>query len=166
MKWRPEPDRFWEKVRFSPKPDGCWEWVGCLEQGYGRFMLGRSRRNIRAHRWSYERAYGPVPLGKEVCHVCDNPRCVRPSHLRAWPHEQNIQDMKEKGRADRTKKARGERNGNSGLTNEQVICIMARLLTKRETRSEIARSFNIRPQSVSRIWTGARWAHLFKEGAE
>jgi len=36
--------------------------------------------------------------GKEVMHICDNPRCFRYDHLRVGTHAENMADMKAKGR--------------------------------------------------------------------
>lgn len=91
--------RFWSKVnKHGPRVgrlSRCWVWLGgCDRDGYGYFHLTRSR-SIRAHRY----AWGDVPEGKQVLHRCDNPPCVRRSHLFLGTQEDNQQDMAAKGRA-------------------------------------------------------------------
>lgn len=55
---------------------GCHFWVGRIaDDGYGRFAVGGGRV-VRAQRWAWEQAYGPVPDGLMVMHACDETSCV------------------------------------------------------------------------------------------
>ncbi len=36
-----------------------------------------------AHRYAYVRAYGEIPQGLSIDHLCRNTRCVNPTHLEA-----------------------------------------------------------------------------------
>ena len=60
-------------------PDGCWLWEAATVTGYG--VLRVRGRNVLAHRIMAEWAYGPIPDGYEVDHLCRVRACVRPSHL-------------------------------------------------------------------------------------
>src|SRR3990172_4237019 len=90
---------FWAKVN---KSDGCWTWTASKRKfGYGAFVWADSEGRIiqgRAHRFSYELHHGPIPLGICVLHKCDNPACVRPSHLFLGTRADNNFDMLSKGR--------------------------------------------------------------------
>lgn len=89
--------RFWSKVDKSGGPDACWPWTGALStKGYGRFALSTGNY-IQANRFSYELTYGS--LGDLfACHRCDNPRCCNPAHLFPGTHQDNMRDMRQKGR--------------------------------------------------------------------
>jgi hypothetical protein len=54
-------------------------------------------RTLLAHRLSYLLAGGDFGHAV-VMHLCDNPRCVNPAHLRGGTMRDNVQDMLVKGR--------------------------------------------------------------------
>ena len=49
-----------------------------------------------AHRLVYERVVGPLPIGSVVHHACANRLCVRPEHLQAVTHHENVAEMLER----------------------------------------------------------------------
>ena len=88
-------DRFWAKV---VKTEGCWLWHGTmLPDGYGVMRVGD--KQIRAHRLAWIIEHGAIADGLCVCHHCDIPLCVRPSHLFLGTHKDNLADMVRKGRS-------------------------------------------------------------------
>lgn len=72
---------------------GCWEWALYVNStGYGRVTF--NRRKTLAHRWAYQQANGPIPEGMTVDHLCFNPRCVNPDHLRLLTADENTRNQR------------------------------------------------------------------------
>lgn len=78
--------RFMAKIQAAD--NGCWLWRGGTRAGYGVFWLDGEL--VKAHRYSYEHSYEPIPEGYEVDHLCRTPLCVNPLHLDAVTHRENI----------------------------------------------------------------------------
>jgi hypothetical protein len=151
-------DRFERK--HIPEPNsGCWLWLAALNKDdYGQIWSGlRNGRGtalqMGAHRASIILAHGPEALfgDVEVCHRCDNPRCVNPDHLFVAPHVENVHDAMSKGRF-----ARGERVGTSILSEGEVVAIAA----APGTNIEIALAHGVHRNTVALIRNGRSWSHL------
>lgn len=97
--------RFWKRVDVSEDPTACWVWLGgASKEGYGRFKL--KGRLESTHRVAYAIANGDIPEaetyhGNVVMHLCDNPSCCNPRHLRLGDQMANVKDMDGKHRGVR-----------------------------------------------------------------
>lgn len=80
----------------------CWNWKMSTSKGYWKISrrVNSKRITISSHRASLEiHLWKQIPEGKLVCHTCDNKKCCNPEHLFLWTHQDNMTDMKNKGRA-------------------------------------------------------------------
>lgn len=169
-------ERFFEKVHINIK-SGCWEWTAqrlprgsCnMKSGYGMFhdLKQGVWKKKTSHRKSYEMFHGEIPHGKFVCHTCDNPCCVNPSHLFLASHGENMADMKKKGRSADKK---GEKQGKSKLkSNEVVVCrefikrhppTISRKSIHYGSITFLARWFNIATPAMNQLVHGVNWSHI------
>lgn len=79
----------------------CLVWTGATtKDGYGRMQV--DARPAFAHRYAWEQANGPIPIGMYVDHMCHNPSCVRVSHLRVVRPRHNSQNRKGADRGSRS----------------------------------------------------------------
>lgn len=147
---RPLAERLWEKVDRSGGSDACWIWIGAVTtNGYGQINTG-GRKSV-AHRAAWELVNGPVPLGKELCHRCDNRKCVNLAHLFVGTRSDNVRDCVSKGRHVTL---RGEASLRAKLSDEQVREIRALWDAGGFKKTEIGRRFGISSMYVFRLVTG------------
>jgi hypothetical protein len=149
-------DRFWAKVE---KTDGCWQWTGSRNSdGYGNFH-DRGTHSTKAHRFIYERTYGEIPPGYNVCHRCDNPSCVRPDHLFLGTQADNMRDCQRKGRYSRATGQIGSAHHYSKL-KESDIPIIRSLRASGVTFKAIGQRFGVRDVTIQNIFNGHTWSHV------
>lgn len=144
--------KFWKRVQIS---ESCWLWTGKKLAKYG-YLSVRDERSVKAHRFSYELHYGPIPDGLLVCHHCDNPPCVRPDHLFLGTQADNNRDKMIKGRH---RAAHSETHHSAKLTNTQVQEIRI-LSANGSSRKSVAEIFNVTTGTISHIVTGRNWQHV------
>ncbi len=71
------------------------------KHGYGKITDPTLKKKMLYHRSVYMQHYAIPPEnmeGKVIMHLCDNPRCIEPTHLQLGTHWDNTQDMIKKGR--------------------------------------------------------------------
>lgn len=81
----------------------------------------------------------------DICHRCDNRRCVNPDHLFVGTRQDNVDDMMCKGRA-----ASGSKHPKAKLTPDDVAAIKS----LSGTNAEIAKRFGVDAAVVSRVKNG------------
>jgi hypothetical protein len=155
---KPITERFWPKVDRSGGPDACWTWTaGRDDYGYGWFYTTDGKRR-RSHIVSFEMVHGPVPRGLLVCHSCDNPPCVNPTHLWLGTYQDNLRDAAHKGRCRNLPKP-GEENPAAKLKSSQVIEIRKRLKAG-ERLVVLAEEYGVSKSLISAIKNRHNWKCL------
>lgn len=116
------------------------------KSGYG---LGSKTNGkpVRAHRFAWVQAYGPIPDGMWVLHRCDVRSCVNPEHLFLGTLVDNNADRDAKGR------------NASKLTADDVLAIRARRANG-ETQQSLADDFGVSRPLISMIASRKLWSRL------
>jgi len=81
--------RFWSHVDTTSHPGDCWLWTMATNRGYGVVGIG-GKRLRGTHLVAYELVVGPIPAGLYLSHLCHNPTCCRPDHLRPSTQGENM----------------------------------------------------------------------------
>ena len=152
-----DADRFWSKVS-KRGDDECWPWLASQVggTGYGKFTIHHGI-HTSAHRASYWFSKGSIPDGLWVLHSCDNKICVNPAHLKIGTREENVAEAVERNRVPHNF---GETNGAATLIEDEVRAIRDGYEAGEFTQKELACSYNVSQQLISRIVTRKIWGHL------
>ena len=136
-----------KKLTWIVKDNGCWECNShALSNNYPN--LYKDGKNVRTHRHIYEECFGEIPKGMVVRHKCDNTLCINPEHLEIGTHQDNIKD-----KVERNRQSKGEKNGRSKLTKEQVLQIRK----DKRMGKEIAKDYNVSEATISLIKNNKMW---------
>lgn len=123
---------------------GCFEMkAGVCKNGYTKLTI--KRVNDWAHRMIYSLLNGDIPSGLDVCHSCDNRRCINPSHLFAGTRKENMEDAVAKGR-----QAKGFMLPITKLSDQDKSIIVDRAKSG-EKYGEIAKSFGVSRHLIGQV---------------
>lgn len=133
-------------ARIEAADNGCWLWMGRLApNGYGRISTSKTKREA-AHRVSWRLHSIPTPPpGYDLCHTCDNRRCVNPEHLFMGSRLDNMRDASAKGRLVQK------------LTHKQIAEIRSDRYAGMLGR-EVARIFGVDTSRIYQLRKSARGA--------
>lgn len=138
--------RLYSRTQFDPATE-CMNWEGAVTAttGYGKVKL--DGRVMDTHRASWILSHGDIAPGMQICHTCDNRRCINPRHLFLGTRSDNMVDAAIKGRID-MKAVRAASPGK--LTDTQVREIFTRV-NAGEDRASLAAAYNVSTTTISKI---------------
>jgi hypothetical protein len=143
--------RFWSKIDIKDNNE-CWPYKeGKTGDKYGGFWL--NDRVELAHRFAFAVANNYlgvtskvfIPEGLIVMHICDNPMCCNPAHLKLGTQEENMHDRNSKGR-------RGVMSGRYGPRIELSVDEILDYVKQGYTHKQIAKIYGVsRPLITKKI---------------
>jgi HNH endonuclease len=147
-------ERFWQKVKVVYDPNSCWLWQAAkVGGGYGRIATPYGLKIATHALWFL--IYGKWPR-KHLLHRCDNPSCIRPSHLFEGTQLDNVRDCERKERALHP---HGSKNGRAKLTEAQVRAIRKEYTEDRTHQVVLARRYHVAQSSISSILRREHWSY-------
>lgn len=149
--------RLFENTKVSDssfyKGEPCIEWTKSLDtHGYGRISYGGKLYGTHVLSWIfYFGEYDKKVF--EICHNCDNRKCLNPNHLFLGTHKENMEDMVKKGRSN---PRFGENSHLHKLTDEEVEKIREIYSNGEYSQKDIGEMFGVKQRIISYIITGGR----------
>ena len=144
-------------ARITKTEAGCWIYGGAKDK-WGYTHIGVKGKRIQAHRYSYEHYKGPITVGLQILHSCDNNACVNPEHMSLGTDADNRRDAQLKGRT-----TWGEKNSHAVLTADQVLEIRKlykKVHAKKSNAKELAARFGVSSNAINAIACGRTWRQL------
>ena len=89
----------------------------------------------------------------QICHRCDNPKCINFDHIFLGTQSDNNLDKIFKGRE---KNVHGTAHYAAKLTEEDVM----KMRSDNRTMEEIAKDYNVAPSTVNCVKLRQTWKHI------
>ncbi len=131
--------------------NGCHICTSHARNHRGYPMMNKNYHNISIPRWLCQQKYGALKKGIVVRHTCDVPECINPDHLIPGTHQDNMNDMKQRGR-----QGKGEKNSQAKLTEKQV----REILKSDKSYKELGIKYNVSSKCVEYIKLRRTWKHI------
>lgn len=134
------------KTEYSEEARGyktpCWIWSGKpTDSGHGQ--IRRNGKLIGVHRYYYERENGPIAPGLHLHHLCEQPSCIRPSHLQPLTPAEHAHTKK-----------------NTKLTVEKVREMRTLYASGEWSYSRLARRYDVSVRACFQAVKGERWGSV------
>ena len=145
-------NRFLSKIELGENEQDCWKWHGTkINGGYGHFNMNKTMK--LAHRLSYE-YHNKCKIQEGMCilHICDNPECTNPNHLKEGTQLENIADKINKNRQNK-----GEQHRSAKLTNEKVKEIRVKYSNGNITHMKLAKEYQVSQSTITQVLNNKYW---------
>lgn len=124
---------------------GCWNWTRSLmPTGYGHLTINNEQ--VLAHRFLYESMCGPIPKGLDLDHLCENPRCVNPTHLEPVTHAENC------------------RRGKRSKLDWETVAKIREIAETGLSHRKIAKLFGVTHTTVGQVLRNSAWQEERTDG--
>lgn len=139
----------------------CWVWMNVRRNRHPSFY--HNGKYVKTSRFAFEMHAGRKILkGVHICHKCDNPICVNPSHLFEGTAKQNMEDRNAKGRQKGGATGPrvpliGEKHRSAKLAERDVLYIRTNHSFEKRNARALAAHFGVSPQIIYRIVHGYTW---------
>lgn len=147
-----DEEHFWTRVGAEDE-NGCRPYLGGRTYGYG--IHSWRGKTVRASRLAWTLSNGPIPLGMEVCHKCDNPPCCEPTHLFLGTTLINALDRDTKDRGPQ-----GVRNPRAKLTVDEVREARSLYATGGFTIQELADRYGLSKAGMHQAIARKNWRNV------
>lgn len=132
----------------------CIKWEGFIaKNGYGYGYDKITKKMRLAHRLVFEKN-NKIRLNRSevVMHICDNPSCVNPQHLRKGSQIENLKDCRDKRRH-----MHGDKHTSAKLTIKKALQIRRMYETGKFTETEISEIFGVNQPTIHDVIKRKTW---------
>jgi len=140
------PQRLLERAEVMP--NGCIEWQRA-RSAYGYGVVSFQNQVMTVNRLMLILLFGEPATKSVAMHLCDNPPCINPSHLRWGTHAENSQDMVAKNRR-KSNPVTGIRHHNAKL-NPELVAQIRSAHKQGFTQTELAQAFSVSKSTIGNI---------------
>jgi hypothetical protein len=132
----------------------CFVWTKSANlKGYGQGWWDGRLQYVTHLRWQLE--HGPLEKGQMILHRCDNPPCYRLEHLFPGTNQDNMDDMKAKGRYPQLTR---DNMPHAKLSVEQAREVIRRRQAEGISQQKLADEYGCHQTTISDI---LKKAHLY-----
>lgn len=140
---------------------GCWEVISHTSDDYGYKVITIKNKVYKIHKLVLEEKLGrKLNKNEMTLHLCDNPCCCNPEHLRCGTAKENMEDKHKRKREIYLK---GSELPQAILNERQVYEIKEQLILNNGNAKIIANKYNVNPTTIMDIRALKTWKHIHND---